>query len=231
MENLIKTITIDWDWVKTRVSTREKLTRIHAVETKEALLDSLGKALEEARSKAAPKIAIVKKFIAKFETASFTLEDGPVISTKELSAYIKGANHIYAFLATIGKDVEEKATSYMNGGDHLSGYLLDRIGSFAVESMAKNAEDALRRKLQLKNLSVSMRFSPGYCDWPIEEQSKIAQIIDFSSVGVTLTQSCVMVPRKSITAVVAVGPGDLFKDIRSPCAVCNMRVCDYRRKD
>ncbi|MDD5137031.1 MAG: vitamin B12 dependent-methionine synthase activation domain-containing protein, partial [Candidatus Omnitrophica bacterium] len=110
-------------------------------------------------------------------------------------------------------------------------YLLDRVGSFAVESMAKNIEETLRKKLARKNLSVSMRFSPGYCDWPIEEQFKLAKIIDFDKAGVSLTESCVMIPRKSITAIVGVGPKDLFKEVRSPCAACNMKVCDYRRKD
>jgi cobalamin-dependent methionine synthase I len=144
---------------------------------------------------------------------------------------MKGATEIYAFLVTIGKDVEDAATSCMDSGDHLLGYLLDRAGSFAVESLAKNTEDALRRALAPKDLSVSMRFSPGYCDWPVEEQFKLIKIIDFAKAGVTLTKSCVMIPKKSISAVVGIGPKELFAKAKSPCALCNMKVCDYRRKD
>ena len=152
-----------------------------------------------------------------------------IFSGKELSKHIKGATHICAFLVTVGKEIEEAASSCMHSGDHLLGYLLDRAGSFAVESMAKNAEESLRHALAPGKLSVSMRFSPGYCDWPIEEQFKLAQIMDFGKAGVTLSENCMMIPKKSISAVVGIGPKELFVNIQSPCSICNMKVCDYRR--
>ena len=231
MENLAGSVKIDWKWVEAHLTARERLAKISKDSTKEAVLGSLAKALAETRLKAAPKIAIVKKIVTNFGPTVIGLEGGLTLDSKELSSYIKGSSHIYAFLATIGKDIEEAATSYMNAGDHLLGYLMDRVGSFAVESMAKNMEDALRNDLARENLSVSMRFSPGYCDWPIEEQFKLAKIIDFGKAGVRLTESCVMIPRKSITAIVGIGPNKLFSEVKSPCAVCNMKVCDYRRND
>jgi len=283
MDNLTKTVTIDWEWVRTHLSARERLEKIAEGSTKEAVLTHLKEALDIAESKAAPAIALVKKEIINFKPYSFEVEGGITLSGRELSSYmklpglkagvsicpepppslklwrdpapgstdggkipprlsavsrprfwgggIKGATHIYAFLVTIGKGVEEAATSLMNSGDHLLGYLLDRAGSFAVESMAKNMEDTLRRSLAPENLSVSMRFSPGYCDWPIEEQFKLAGIIDFAKAGVVLTENCVMIPKKSISAVVGIGPKVLFAKVKSPCAVCNMKVCDYRRID
>jgi hypothetical protein len=231
MENLAKIISIDWKWVEAHLSARERLKEISEDSTKEAALSTLKEALDIAKSKAAPKISFAEKKIVEFRPGSFELEEGVTLSSRELSSHIKGANRILAFLVTIGRDVEEAATSYMNSGDHLLGYLLDRAGSFAVESLAKNTEEGLRRNLLLENLSVSMRFSPGYCDWPIEEQFKLALIIDFGNAGVTLTKSCMMIPKKSISAVVGIGPGGLFTKIKSPCILCNMKVCDYRRKD
>ena len=229
MNDIISSITIDWEWVRSHLSAKEKIGKISASETKDAILEHLKEALEIAKSKAAPRIHSVKKEIINFNPDSFQIEGDITFSGKELSGHIKGATHISAFLVTIGKDIEEAASSYMNSGDHLLGYLLDRAGSFAVESMAKNAEDALRQTSALKNLSVSMRFSPGYCDWPIEEQFKLAKILDFSKAGVTLSKNCMMIPKKSISAVVGIGPKELFSKIKSPCLLCNMKVCDYRR--
>ena len=229
MDNVIGAITIDWEWVRAHLSARERIGKITAGSTKEAVIAHLKEALDIAGSKATPRIYSVKKEIINFKPGSLQIEGDIILSGKELSKHIKGATHICAFVVTIGEDIEEAASSCMNSGDHLLGYLLDRAGSFAVESMAKNAEDDLRRALAPEGLSVSMRFSPGYCDWPIEEQFKLAQIIDFAKAGVILTKSCMMIPRKSISAVVGIGPKELFSKIRSPCSVCNMKVCDYRR--
>ncbi|MFA6321420.1 MAG: vitamin B12 dependent-methionine synthase activation domain-containing protein [Candidatus Omnitrophota bacterium] len=231
MHNIAKNINIDWRWVVSHVSVREKLKDMTEGSTKEAILEQLEKALTIAKSKAAPSIIMTKKNIVHFNSLSFEVEGGVTLCSKELTSHIKGADAIYAFAATIGNDIEEAATSYMNSGDHLLGYLLDRIGSFAVESLAKNTEEALRSLMTQKHLSVSMRFSPGYCDWPIEEQFKLAKIIDFSKAGITLTKNCMMLPKKSISAVVGIGPERLFAKTISPCALCNMKTCDYRRRD
>ena len=231
MENLVKTITIDWKWVEAHLSAREKIDNIGDVRTKESILRHLKESLEAAISKAAPQVSIIKKDILKCAPGSLELDGGIAFSAKELSSHMMGAVNIYAFLVTIGSGIEEEASSCMKSGDHIGGYLLDRIGSFAVESLAKNVEELLRRSLGLKDLSVSMRFSPGYCDWPIEDQFKLAEIIDFAGIGVTLTKNCMMIPKKSITAIVGVGPKKLFSKITSPCAVCNMKICGYRRID
>jgi cobalamin-dependent methionine synthase I len=114
-------------------------------------------------------------------------------------------------------------------GDALRGYLLDRIGSIAVESLAQEAEDALTAEYAKKEKSVSMRFSPGYCDWAIEEQFKLSRILDFQKAGVKLTEKCMMVPKKSISAACAVGPKGLFSRKKSHCSLCAQDECAYRR--
>ena len=229
MDNIISAATIDWEWVRSHLSARERIEKIGTGSTKGSVLEHLKEALQIARVKAAPRIYSVKKEILNFKPGSFQIEGDMIFSGKELSKHIKGATHICAFLVTVGKEIEEAASSYMHLGDHLLGYLLDRAGSFAVESMAKNTEDSLRRALLTEGLSVSMRFSPGYCDWPIEEQFKLAQIIDFGKAGVRLSENCMMIPKKSISAVAGVGPKELFSEIKSPCSHCNMKVCGHRR--
>ena len=224
-----KTIEIDWKWVEAHTSAREKIEKIGDGLTREAVLDHLKEAIDIAKSKAAPAMSVAKLKILKFNPDFLELDNGITLVTKELSSSLKGATYIYAFLVTIGKDLEESASSCMNSGNHLLGYLLDRIGSFAVESLAETMESDLRSSLAPAGLGVSMRVSPGYCDWRIEEQFKLARTVDFAKAGVALNESCMMTPRKSISAVVGVGPKELFSKRISPCEICNMKVCDYRR--
>ncbi len=229
MDNLEKTIGIDWRWVEVHTSDIEKIEKIGEGSTREAVLSQLKEALEIAKAKAIPKASLAETNILNFKPDSLELDGGITFSTRDLPSHIKGSTRICAFLVTIGKGLEDAASSYMISGNHLLGYLLDRIGSFAVESLAENMESRLRCSLAPDNLGVSARFSPGYRDWPIEEQFKLAGIIDFAKAGVTLTENCMMSPKKSISAVVGIGPKELFSKIISTCAVCNVKVCDYRR--
>jgi 5-methyltetrahydrofolate--homocysteine methyltransferase len=49
------------------------------------------------------------------------------------------------------------------------------------------------------------RFSPGYGDWPLEEQKILFPVLDCAhTIGLTLTESCMMAPVKSVTAVIAI---------------------------
>ena len=125
--------------------------------------------------------------------------------------------------------MEDEASRLMKENDQLSGYLLDRIGSFAVENLAENFENSLRKKYSSKMKSVSNRFSPGYCDWPTSAQLKLSKLVGFGRAGVKLTKSSMMVPKKSISSIVGIGPESLFSKRKSQCSVCDLKDCNYRR--
>ena len=220
---------IDWVWVKDEVLRAEKISASSKDERSGNIMRTLDACMAKAKSLAVPKYSYLEKKISVIGNDFIELAAPVSFSTKKIPPYLSGATHVVLFVATIGDGIEKEASILTSGKDLLSGYLLDRIGSFAAESMAKNAEDALRHALAPGNSSVSMRFSPGYCDWRIEEQSRLAKIMDFSKIGVTLTGSFMMVPKKSISAIVGIGPKKLFSAVKSPCSLCNMKVCDYRR--
>ena len=215
---------IDWGWIKETLVKKEKLDT-----SKDTLLKILEECLKEAKSIVTPKAVSIKKTIIAIKRPFVELENSVKLSGDSLSSYIKGASDLEIFLVTLGGRLENTATDRMNNNRELEGYLLDRIGSFAVESLAENFEDNLRDTYKTKGLSVSMRFSPGYCDWPIEEQFVLAKILDFSKAGVHLTGSCMMIPKKSISAVVGIGAGELFSKKISQCSICDIKECDYRR--
>ena len=215
---------IDWGWIKETLIKKEKLDT-----SKDALLKILEECLREAKSLVRPKTVSIKKTIIDIKPAYIELENRVKLSSNSLSAYTKGASDLEIFLATLGERLENTATDRLNNNRVLEGYLLDRIGSFAVESLAESFEDNLRDAYETKGLSVSMRFSPGYCDWPIEEQFILAKILDFSKAGVHLTGSCMMLPKKSISSVVGVGPKGLFSGKISQCGICDKSDCYYRR--
>lgn len=220
---------INWDGVRRNLLRYEKICDVKKPYVKKSILACVDECLKSAKSKAVPKTILVRKKITGIG-ASIKLDGRLELSTRQISLLLKGASHLYLMALTIGPDIEDTATICMNAGDLLRGYIMDRIGSFACESLAESVEDELRKTLARKGLSVSMRFSPGYCDFPIEEQLKLKRQLDFSKIGIVINKSCMMAPKKSITAIMGVGPKNLFKKKRSQCIVCGKKDCSYKRR-
>jgi hypothetical protein len=221
--------TVDWDWVRQEILKKERLADMAAGQTKDAINKTLDQCLKKARTLIRPKVTTVRKKIAAITDGGVRLEGGTLFSGAKLASYLTGASDAYVFVATIGCGIEKTATERMAAGESLEGYLFDRIGSFAAESLAENIEMKLRKHCEAREESVSMRFSPGYCDWPVEEQRVMDKLIGFSKAGISLTEGCMMVPRKSISAVLGIGPIHVFPRTGSPCMICNKRDCSYRR--
>jgi hypothetical protein len=222
-------ISVDWAWVKLQIMSKERITPSGDPRSNESLLTAVDECLRIARHLAKPRVISAKKDVVATAKDSLTLEGPLPFSGTTVFSNVRGSIHAYLFLITIDADLEETATMLMESGEQLHGYLLDRMGSFAVESLAEGFEDQLRRIYKDREMSVSMRLSPGYCDWPIEEQFKLEKALDFSRAGVRLTESCMMIPKKSISGLVGVGPKGLFSKKESQCVVCDNKECDYRR--
>jgi len=98
--------------------------------------------------------------------------------------------------------------------------LLDALGSAYVESGCDAAEEAIRTRYP--GMYLTDRFSPGYGDFPLEAQQKLLDFTQARRIGVTLTDSLLMTPQKSVTAVVGIADTPQPARIRG-CAHCSMR--------
>lgn len=78
---------------------------------------------------------------------------------------------------------------------------------------------------------MTWRFSPGYGDLPLETQRELVRVLDtHRKIGVSLTGSCLMMPSKSVTAIL--GISDTKRDERkNKCDFCNNRErCAFRKR-
>ena len=93
--------------------------------------------------------------------------------------------------------------------------------------MCNKAEEEIQNKLDGYNFT--WRFSPGYGDFPIDLQQKFLEILDAPKrIGVNTTENMLLVPRKSVTAVIGLSKGEISKGKRG-CVSCNMYDrCEYR---
>jgi hypothetical protein len=146
-----------------------------------------------------------------------------------IARLLEQCKQVGAFLVTIGDELEKKATCLADDGLILESYTLDAIGSSAVEKVAELVETEIKKRVSAQGLCISRRFSPGYCDWSIRQQKELFRMIDGDSVGVRLTTGYLMLPQKTISGIVGIGPSCVDIETYNPCRTCNKRNCLGRR--
>ncbi len=118
-------------------------------------------------------------------------------------------------------------------GEYASSVLLDAAATTAVEQLADGMEKAIKPKMAAQGYGMRWRFSPGYGDWPLEQQPELIRVTKCESIGITLSESKMLVPRKSVTAIIG-----LYKEVKgsgetahSPngCAACDKLDCPSRK--
>ena len=112
----------------------------------------------------------------------------------------------------------------------LQATVLDAIGSGTAEKLAIQIEGKIRIKSALEDMVTSKRFSPGYCDWPVSQQEPVFRALDSDTAGIRLTDSMLMMPRKSVSGVIGIGlPGNDI-EYYNPCNTCSKKDCPGRRR-
>jgi hypothetical protein len=109
------------------------------------------------------------------------------------------AEKVALCICTIGPQLEAEIAELMNKDELIKGLIFDAIGSESVEQVARQADRTLCEKARHMNLWPSKRYSPGFRSWGIEEQRYLFQMIPAKDIGVTLNESFMMIPRKSIS--------------------------------
>jgi len=111
----------------------------------------------------------------------------------------KDAEKVAICICTIGPELEQEIKKLMEINEMTRALILDALGSEAAEEVAIQSDRILAEKAREMNLWPSKRFSPGYAKWDIKEQRFIFRMLPAADIGVRLTESCMMVPRKSVS--------------------------------
>jgi len=130
------------------------------------------------------------------------------------------------FIVTAGPGPENLSKRLIGEGQFLEGYLADLVGSGIVESVADQVHRQVREYASRKGLSVTNRYSPGYCSWDVGEQQKLFSLFGGDICGVTLGSSSLMSPIKSVSGVIGIGPGVTLRD--DNCEICTRKECHFR---
>ncbi len=161
------------------------------------------------------------------EEDGIRLSSGLLLPGQDLKRHLAGCGSAVLFCATLGAGVDallRRAAS----GDLLEALALDCAASAAVEEVCDAIEVALRERWPAKYFP--FRYSPGYGDLPLSLQGELLRLLDAPRrVGLTASSSHILLPRKSVTAILGLSDTPVAASSRS-CATCPGRDgCLYRK--
>ena len=177
-----------------------------------------------------PKVLYTTKKIRKIEGSTVTLEGDVKLKSAKISKTFRKCDRITFFLATLGEQVDDVISSSLKEKKLSDAYIYDAIGSAAVEATVEDFQNKMDSTIKENNQRTTLRFSPGYCDWNINEQKKVFSVLENDLIDVDLNESYLMAPRKSVSGVFGIGSSEVVdKDETNPCKLCGMHTCVARR--
>jgi hypothetical protein len=150
------------------------------------------------------KYLVPKKIIQTFslvETGN-VLQMGPIsIVSEDLSCNLQGCFQVSVFAATIGSRIDSLIQKYSKL-DVAYASVLQATGAMYIESFVDSINDEIKQEAEKEGAKVQPRFSPGYGDVSLEVQKQIFTTLRPEKIGLTLMNSLIMAPEKSVTAFV-----------------------------
>lgn len=153
-----------------------------------------------------------------------------VLPGADIAAHLQGAVEVSFFAVTLGHAVDRELRR-LAVADPVGQVVFDAVATDAVERVANETEARIRERAAERGLFCSWRFSPGYGDLPLDVQPALLRVLDASRrAGITLTPSNLMVPTKSVTAVVGIHPTPQ-PGLASSCDICELvETCALRAR-
>lgn len=191
----------------------------------EALLDS---AITEVQILAEPRHV--------FEVYDVIMEDegvrvqgsALVLVGRDIRAHLRCSCQVVLMAVTLGVGIERRIQQlqYQNMAQAV---ILDACATTAIEGVCDVVEAEIRAQHVPLGFHLTDRYSPGYGDFPLEIQSQLLHLLQApAKIGLMSTQHHILVPRKSVTAVL--GIGQQWSPKKAKCDGCKYEHCNYRRE-
>ena len=158
-------------------------------------------------------------------------KDSPVLGGEDIRKVIEKSEKVVLIAATLGIYVDKLIRKWQIT-DMAQAVVIDSMASVAIEQFMDKIELELSKRYS--GYYFTNRFSPGYGDYPLEKQKEIIKLLNTEKkLGLNLTESLMLNPTKSVTAVIGMGKEEIKEksSCTSKCSRCKNKNCPYRRTD
>ena len=169
-----------------------------------------------------------------FETAQprgvYVFSDDMDYEGKAIARHLEGCRGTVLLGMTLGRSIDERLTR-LQVSDLAMGVVFDSGASLLAEAVCDGFEEIIRQEVESKGMFMTKRFSPGYGDLPLYTQKKVIAALDASrQIGLTLSESDLMIPMKSVTAICGISERPVTGSLAT-CEECVLRDSCEKRKE
>ena len=178
--------------------------------------------VDAARAQAHPKALYRECFIEARGDVTVTVE-GVTFTSRTLRTRLANVERVFAYVATCGTEMDRIPLA---AGDMLAQFWLDVIKAHLLGAAIQRLNEHLSRRYALGR-TATMNPGSGDADvWPIEQQRNLFALLGdvHAHIGVRLTDSCLMVPNKTVSGIRFPTEVDF-----NACQLCHRAVCPSRR--
>ena len=179
--------------------------------------------LDEAQALLSPAVTCTVLPVRDFRHQTVVLDGQMTFEGPLVARALAGATQVALAVCTIGAALEQRSAALFAAGDMLRALALDGAGNAAVGQLSMAVMARIREAASARGLGSGMRASPGQEGWPIQQQRVLFGLVPAGEISVQLTESCLMLPRKSVSFVVGVGP-----EMRPDAVTCDF--CSKRER-
>lgn len=194
--------------------------------------EKINKAIEHLGTQSHPRI-ISKEYRITVSEKTVTLHaenEDVTFESEGLARNLSGCCGAILLAATVGPacDMLVRRASITSAADAA---VYQAAGAAAIEAFLDDYNDKLKASYEARGLFLRPRFSPGYGDLKLEHQKDWFRLLDITKqIGIELTDSLLMVPTKSVTAIIGIGI-DETKTGCSGCKGCNKHdTCEFSKE-
>ena len=178
-----------------------------------------------------------RRFPLELEGGDIVRVEGMEIRSGALFRNLRGCREVILMAATLGMAPDRMAARAQAAGKMSRAVMLQAAAAALIEEVCDELNEQLRLEAAGEGKTLRPRFSPGYGDFRLEHQTDLFRILEVQKrIGVTLTEHLLMMPSKSVTAVI--GISDTAPDTQcweqgtgpaSGCGACDRTDCSFRR--
>jgi hypothetical protein len=162
------------------------------------------------------------------ENSTTVIGDAELATKSIVTRHMDKAGLMAVFACTAGAEISKLASEYNRKGHTVHAYIADSLGSIAVEYAMDKIQESLKSLMEEQGLKITNRYSPGYCGWELKEQAKLFGLLPEHFCGISLSESMLMKPIKSVSGIIGIGR-DVTYD-HYTCNYCKDVNCLYRGK-
>ena len=144
-----------------------------------------------------------------------------------LAAHLAGAEQVILMCATIGPLFDRESEKLMHASPARA-LIYGAMGTAAVEEWCDRLCGEWEEEFAREGMHLTGRFSPGYGDLSLSCQPDLLQLTDAGrSAGITLTEGGMMIPKKSVSAIIGIKKESSKGRELTGCSACGKKDCDY----